>query len=205
VLIFLLKIALLFIIVITIVYNYYNSTNFLSIIVKNLTNAVGSVFNGLLFIGLFYFIFYQNIYGNIFYCFIPTLNYINTIHIRFIYFLPVLVIILTKQYVNFVKHIMPYGAPLWLFVILPLIEFFSFIIRPLTLSIRLSTNLCAGHIIIYILSSFALNTEIPNVSIHLVIITLRVLEFIISLLQAYISCNLLILYYEEILNNFYYC
>jgi len=198
VLIFLLKIILLFFLVKIVIYNHYNSINFLSIITKGLTIAVRSVFNNLSFIVLFYFIFYQNMYGNIFYCFIPTLNYINTIHISFIYFLPILVIILLKQYNNFVKHMIPYGAPLWLFVILPLIEFFSFIIRPLTLSIRLSTNLCAGHIIIYILSSFALSIEIPNVSIHLVILILRILEFIISLLQAYIFCNLLILYHEEI-------
>jgi len=177
---------------------YFSYPNYISIALKSIYSLIKSIFKELPIIGLFYFIFYQNIYGNIFYCFVPTLNYINTVHFRLTYFIPVVIILLTKEYVNFVKHLIPYGAPLWLFIVLPLIEFFRFLIRPLTLCIRLSTNLCAGHIIIYILSNFALETEIPNIRIHTIVTALTILEFVISILQAYIFCRLIVLYYEEV-------
>lgn len=49
--------------------------------------------------------------------------------------------------VGYLKMVMfPPGAPLWLYVILTPIEFFSVIIvRPITLTIRLTANMMAGH------------------------------------------------------------
>lgn len=190
---------LFLIILINIVLTHFFKTPCYSDRLSNLVfRSLTVIFKDSIFILLFIFVFYQNIYGNIFYCLVPTLNYINTMYFSFSYFIPIVVIILMKQYVNFVRHIIPHGAPLWLFIILPIIELFRFIIRPLTLCIRLSTNLCAGHIIIYMLSNFALDLEIPNVRVYLVVSTLTVLEFFISLLQAYIFCSLIILYYEEV-------
>jgi F-type H+-transporting ATPase subunit a len=196
--VFILKMILLLLIINILYTRYFNNVRYISIFMGNVNNGIKRIFGNFLFVVLFLFILYQNLYGNIFYCLVPTLYYVNTIHISLTYFIPIIVIMLSKQYVNFVKHIIPYGAPLWLFIILPLIEAFRFVIRPLTLCIRLSTNLCAGHIIIYMLSNFALAIEIPNISIHLVVMILRILEFVISILQAYIFCNPPIPYHEEI-------
>jgi len=192
------KIVILLILINIVLRKFFSYPNYISIITKKITQLIWEVFKELPIIGLFYFVFYQNIYGNIFYFFVPTLNYINTVHFRLRYFIPVVLILLLKEYVNFVKHLIPYGAPLWLFIVLPLIELFSFLIRPLTLCIRLSTNLCAGHIIIYMLSNFALSLEIPNVRVHFIVSALTLLEFVISILQAYIFCRLIVLYYEEV-------
>jgi len=196
--VFLLKLIIILILINILCRKFFYYPNYVIILFKKMATLVVEIFKELPLICLFYFVFYQNIYGNIFYCFVPALNYINTVHFSLTYFIPVILILLVKEYINFVKHLIPYGAPLWLFIILPLIEFFSFLIRPFTLCIRLSTNLCAGHIIIYILSNFALNIEIPNVRIHTIVSALSILEFAISLLQAYIFCSLIVLYYEEI-------
>jgi len=196
--IFLLKILLILAFVNIILSSFFSYPNYVSILFKKITSLVKRIFQETPLILLFFFVFYQNIYGNIFYCIVPTLNYINTVHISLTYFIPVIFILLAKEYVNFVKHLIPYGAPLWLFIVLPIIEFFSFIIRPLTLCIRLSTNLCAGHIIIYILSNFALRLELPNLRVYAIVTALRILEFAISILQAYIFCSLIVLYYEEV-------
>jgi len=177
---------------------FFPYPNYAYIALNKIFELIKNIFKELPLICLFYFIFYQNMYGNIFYCFVPVLNYINTFHFSLRYFIPVVFILLIKEYVHFVKHLIPYGAPLWLFIVLPLIELFSFLIRPLTLCIRLSTNLCAGHIIIYILSNFALRLEIPNIRVHFIVSALTLLEFVISILQAYIFCRLIVLYYEEI-------
>ncbi|MCA9750085.1 MAG: F0F1 ATP synthase subunit A, partial [Romboutsia sp.] len=55
---------------------------------------------------------------------------------------------------------LPYGSPVGLILFLPLVEIFSQIIRPFTLMIRLSTNLSAGHIMMYIFSYFTLLSSI---------------------------------------------
>jgi len=107
-----LKMVLLLIIVNIMFRFLFNTKNYMDFIVNRLIGAVKRIFDNFIFTILFLFIFYQNVYGNIFYCLIPTLNYINTVHIRLIYFVPIVIIIIVKQYVNFVKHMIPYGAPL---------------------------------------------------------------------------------------------
>lgn len=73
------------------------------------------------------------------------------------------------------------------------------VIRPLTLMIRISTNLAAGHIMVYIFSYFALLSPALGIPLSLAVSVLIVLELMISLLQAYIFCSLLALYVGETL------
>jgi F0F1-type ATP synthase membrane subunit a len=91
----------------------------------------------------------------------------------------------------------PYGSPIFLLIILPLVELFSQIIRPLTLIIRLRTNLSSGHIIVYMFSYFTLLSSLLSPFIYLVLYILVILEFFISLLQAYIFVSLVSLYIAE--------
>ena len=101
------------------------------------------------------------------------------------------------QLKRFVAHLFPYGSPLPLLVILPLVELFSQIIRPLTLIIRLRTNLSSGHIMVYMFSYFTLLSALLSPFIYVVLYILVVLEFFISLLQAYIFVSLVSLYITE--------
>ena len=80
---------------------------------------------------------------------------------------------------------------------LPLVELFSLLIRPLTLMIRLSTNLAAGHIMIFMFSFFASLFVNVAPSAYLLLCILLVLEFAISLLQAYIFVSLIALYVND--------
>jgi F0F1-type ATP synthase membrane subunit a len=92
---------------------------------------------------------------------------------------------------------LPYGAPVSLMIFLPIIEVFSQLIRPFTLMVRISTNLSAGHIIMYMFSYFTLLSKALAPFIMTVISVLFVLELAISLLQAYIFVSLLALYFNE--------
>lgn len=94
---------------------------------------------------------------------------------------------------------MPYGAPMALGLILPLIEIFSQVIRPFTLIIRLSTNLAAGHIILYMFSYFAVSSLSLLIPVSTVLTILILLESIISALQAYIFTSLTVIYIRETL------
>lgn len=96
-------------------------------------------------------------------------------------------------------HMLPYGAPSALMFFLPLVEIFSQVIRPLTLTIRFATNISAGHIIMFIFSYFSLLSSALAPVLYLVLIVLLVIEVFIAFLQSYIFVTLLSLYFTETL------
>jgi F-type H+-transporting ATPase subunit a len=71
-----------------------------------------------------------------------------------------------------------------------IIEIFSYILRILTLSLRLTANMIAGHMIIKVISTFILNEYL--------LIPFIFLEIGISILQAYVFLLLLSSYINEI-------
>lgn len=56
----------------------------------------------------------------------------------------------------FYKIIEPEDVPPSLFIFIFVIEFFSFIIRPFSLAIRLFANMLAGHMLLVLISIFIL-------------------------------------------------
>lgn len=87
-------------------------------------------------------------------------------------------------------------------VLLPIVEFTSIMLRPLILVVRLATNLAAGHILLFIFSYFATLLPVASPLIGLLLAVLYIIEFCISLLQAYIFINLLTLYIEDTLEGY---
>jgi F-type H+-transporting ATPase subunit a len=86
----------------------------------------------------------------------------------------------------------PPGAPWWLYPLLSPIEFFSVIIvRPITLTVRLTANMIAGHFLlaVFFLGTLVLLTGVPYV-LGLVSFALAVVlvgfEVFVSALQAFI-------------------
>nr|YP_004581395.1 ATP synthase F0 subunit 6 [Tubulipora flabellaris]ACB12458.1 ATP synthase F0 subunit 6 [Tubulipora flabellaris] len=68
------------------------------------------------------------------------------------------------------------------------IEFVSFFIRPITLAIRLSANIIAGHVI------FALIMFLPEPYLLFMSVFFLYFEYFVALIQAYIFVTLLNLY-----------
>ena len=108
-----------------------------------------------------------------------------------------MVVVSYTQLKSFLAHILPYGSPAALMGFLPLVEVFSHIIRPFTLIIRLRTNLSSGHIMMFMFSFFSVSSNILTAVISLVLLCLLVLEFCISILQAYIFTSLVSMYISE--------
>lgn len=71
-----------------------------------------------------------------------------------------------------------------------IIEIISYILRIITLSLRLTANMIAGHMIIKIITTFILNEYI--------LIPILILEIGIAILQAYVFILLLTSYFNEI-------
>lgn len=96
-----------------------------------------------------------------------------------------------------VAHMLPYGAPTALIIFLPLVEIFSQLIRPLTLTIRFATNISAGHIMMFMFSYFSMLSSTLAPVIYLVLSVLLIIEVFIAFLQRYIFTTLLSLYFRE--------
>lgn len=128
---------------------------------------------------------------------VPMMFYSYVLFNALLFWVPILGYGLYRDFKGIVSHMLPYGAPLGLILFLPLVEIFSQIIRPLTLTIRFATNLSAGHIIMFMFSYFSMLSAALAPFLYIVLTVLLLLEVFIAFLQAYIFMTLLGLYFDE--------
>lgn len=145
------------------------------------------------------FFLFINLAGNIPGFSIPSLFYYYTASVSLTLWFSLIVVVYYTQLSSFISHMLPYGAPSALSLFLPLIEIFSHLIRPLTLMVRIRTNLSSGHIMLFMFSFFSLSSFSLTVALYLVLTLLFILELMISALQAYIFSSLALLYVTETL------
>ena len=148
---------------------------------------------------LFFIILVVNVLGNVPLNIIPPMFYRSTLTLSLLFWVPLIVAVVIRDFQSFMAHLLPYGSPVGLMLLLPLIEVFSQLIRPLTLMIRLRTNLSSGHIMMYMFSYFTLLSSVLSPFLYVVLSCLFLLELCISALQAYIFVSLLALYINETL------
>nr|ACH81157.1 ATP F0 synthase subunit 6 [Tetragonula pagdeni] len=98
---------------------------------------------------------------------------------------------------KFFAHLVPHNSPKALMNFMVIIELISYLIRPLTLSIRLSSNLISGHLILILLSNFVMNFVYTFPIMSVVENILLLLEVSMSVIQAYVFSILLALYLKE--------
>nr|DBA43576.1 TPA_asm: ATP6 [Bombus fervidus] len=98
------------------------------------------------------------------------------------------------------SHLVPLNSPKFLMNFMVIIELISLIIRPWTLSIRLSANLIAGHLILVLLSNFLMNFMLLSSFTMMIENMLLILEISMAFIQAYVFSILLILYFYESIN-----
>ena len=94
--------------------------------------------------------------------------------------------------------------PIWLLPLIVLIEFVSFLSRPLSLSIRLFANMLAGHVILkvfatFIVMLFGAGATFGWLSIFpfLGIVAVTLLELLVAFLQAYVFAILTCIYLND--------
>ena len=97
------------------------------------------------------------------------------------------------------RHFLPLGIEGILKLFIPVLEVIGVLIRPLTLAIRLATNIRCGHVVLLIFRFFAFN--IANylvISIRVLLFGLYFIEFLVCVIQAYVFWRLLYIYIIEI-------
>lgn len=155
--------------------------------------------NLIIFIGLFILILWNNFIGLFPYIFT------SSSHIRFCISLSLILWtrIILFGWINFSNHIFihltPSNTPTILIPFIVLIEFIRLIIRPITLSIRLTANIVAGHLLLSLLGS---SGQKINIFLLTLIVSTQILLFIleisVSIIQAYVFSILSLLYSREI-------
>jgi len=94
---------------------------------------------------------------------------------------------------------LPLGIEGLLKVFIPVLELIGVLIRPITLAIRLATNIRCGHVVLLIFRFFAFNVaNYLVISIRILLFGLYFIEFLVCAIQAYVFWSLIYIYIIEI-------
>ena len=150
---------------------------------------------------LFMFILACNMLGMLPYSFTVTSQVVVTFGLAFVVFIGVTVIGFIKHGLGFFKFFLPHGVPGFLAPLVIPIEVLSYLIRPVSLGLRLFANLTAGHTMLKVFAGFIVPLGafyiIPGVIPMAAVIGLTVLEMAIAFLQAYVFAVLSCIYLHD--------
>nr|YP_010865477.1 ATP synthase F0 subunit 6 [Eoneureclipsis hainanensis]WGT74386.1 ATP synthase F0 subunit 6 [Eoneureclipsis hainanensis] len=150
------------------------------------------------FIAIFFFIVTNNFMGLFPYIFTSTSHLCTNLTISLPFWLAIMMFGWINNMNHMFTHLVPQGTPLILMPFMVMIETISNIIRPLTLAVRLTANMIAGHLLMSLLSS--MKNSFPTYSIFILTITqitLMILEMSVAFIQAYVFTILMSLYSSE--------
>lgn len=140
-----------------------------------------------------------------------TSQIIVTFSIAFIVFSTITIVGFFFHGIKFFSLFLPKGCPLYMAPLMILIELFSFLSKPVSLSLRLAANVTSGHILLHIIaiggvtlfsfSQFCPISPILSSFIGIPITTILIgFEVCVSILQAYIFTILSCVYLSDVIN-----
>ena len=179
------------------------SFEFVANIIKNTAGSEGMKFFPLIF-SLFMFVLFANLWGMIPYFFTVTSHIVITMALALLVFGTVIVYGFWKNGPKFLKLFVPSGIPMYILPLVVLIEFVSFLSRPISLSVRLFANILAGHITLKVFAGFIvtlgslgflgwLGAILPLV----MTVAITALELLVAALQAYVFAVLTSMYIND--------
>ncbi len=147
---------------------------------------------------LFLFVLFCNLLGMIPFSFTATSHIIVTFGVAALVFITITLIGLVHQGpVKFFAHFIPEGLPKLIIPVVFLIEFISFLSRPISLSIRLAANMMAGHTLLKVIAAFVVPLGLFGFAPVAFLTLLTGFEIFIAILQAYIFTLLTSMYLGE--------
>lgn len=106
---------------------------------------------------------------------------------------------LKNNIIIIIRHFLPAGISGLLKIFIPVLEIIGVVIRPLTLAVRLATNIRCGHVVLLIFSYFSFNVaNYLVISISLLLFALYFIEFLVCVIQAYVFRRSFYIYIIEI-------
>jgi F-type H+-transporting ATPase subunit a len=155
---------------------------------------------------LFAFVLFMNIQG-MFLVFTATSQLAVTLTLGLMVILTVVAVGVIKNGFKFFKLFAPSGVPWPLYFLLVPIEILSFLIRPITLGLRLFGNMLGGHVVLKIFAGFVIALGGLGVlgwagsALALTsVVALTALEFMVAFLQAFVFAVLACVYINDVVH-----
>src|SRR6187551_484458 len=182
------------------------SYEFVASTIRSTAGSEGMKFFPLVF-SLFMFICISNVIGIIPYTFTVSSHIIVTAALALLVFFIVLFYGFYKNGLKFFKLFVPSGVPIYILPLVVFIEVFSFLLRPVSHSVRLFANMLAGHIALKVFASFIpllaglgiLGWAGATLPLGMVV-ALTALELLVAFLQAYVFTILTCIYLNDTLH-----
>ena len=149
---------------------------------------------------LFMFILACNMLGMLPYSFTVTSHIVVTFALAALVFVVVTLIGFARHGVGFLKLFVPEGVPFVLLILIVPIELISYMIRPISLSVRLFANMMAGHTMLKVFAGFVVSLGAFGFVPLIATIAFTGLEFVVSFLQAFIFSVLTCIYLNDAVN-----
>src|ERR1700730_13647197 len=177
---------------------------FVASTVRSTAGAEGMKFFPFIF-SLFMFICVSNLVGIIPYAFTVSSHIIVTAALALLVFFTVLIYGLYKNGLKFFKIFVPSGIPIFILPLVVFIEIFSFLLRPISHSVRLFANMLAGHIALKVFAGFVAMLGVSRGALGWVggvmplalTVALTALELLVAFLQAYVFAILTCIYLND--------
>jgi len=182
------------------------SYEFVASMIRSTAGSEGMRFFPLVF-SIFMFICVSNVIGIIPYAFTVSSQLIVTAAMALFVFFLVLFYGLYRNGLKFFKLFVPSGVPIFIMPIVVPIEVISFLLKPISHSVRLFANMLAGHIALKVFASFIVMLGTLGIlgvfgavlPLGLTI-ALTALELLVAFLQAYVFAILTCIYLNDALH-----
>jgi F-type H+-transporting ATPase subunit a len=162
---------------------------------------------------LFAMIAVMNLWGIVPGQFTVTSQLSVTVTLALLTFIMVIVVGFMRNGFGFFKLFVPSGVGIAIAVPLFFIELISFLVRPVTLSMRLFGNMIGGHVVLYMFGSFIVGMALfafqgglaslgllGSVLSFAMVVALMALELIVAFLQAFVFAALTCTYLSDVVN-----
>nr|UNO56189.1 ATP synthase F0 subunit 6 [Rhipicephalus turanicus] len=158
---------------------------------------VSKMKNCLIISSVFIFILLSNIMGLFPYVFTSSSHLVFTMFFAFPFWMTFILFSLINKFNMVMAHLVPMGSPMALSFFMVIIETVSNIIRPITLSVRLTANMISGHLLIHLLSSISMFSDLFFMMSIPFMIILLILETAVAFIQGFVFVILISLYINE--------
>ncbi|PXA86291.1 F0F1 ATP synthase subunit A [Caulobacter sp. D4A] len=155
---------------------------------------------------LFAFVLFMNLQG-MFLVFTATSQLAVTLTLGLMVILTVVAVGFAKNGLKFFKLFAPSGVPWPLYFLLVPIEILSFLIRPITLGLRLFGNMLGGHVVLKIFAGFVIALGglgaigwAGSLLALSSVVALTALEFMVAFLQAFVFAVLACVYINDVVH-----
>nr|YP_010988496.1 ATP synthase F0 subunit 6 [Seriana bacilla]WAM61615.1 ATP synthase F0 subunit 6 [Seriana sp. 'barna']WOR80601.1 ATP synthase F0 subunit 6 [Seriana bacilla] len=173
----------------------------ISLVLKSLNKEIKMLmpYKGvsLIMLTLFLYILVNNLMGLLPYVFTSSSHLIYSLSLALPLWISLMIYGWINKYNSMFSHLVPTGTPPVLMPFMVMIETVSNLIRPGSLSVRLTANMIAGHLLMSLLGNNTGSLSLM-ISAMIVYVGLMVFELAVAMIQAYVFMTLTTLYSSEI-------